>query len=101
MAVYVVNNIHFVDRNEYDIYAAKFLSVMRRFDGEVLAVQDTPVAFEGEWPFDRTVILRFASRAELQRFHDSPEYQQIAVHRQRGAKSNVVILDGFDFRRTG
>jgi uncharacterized protein (DUF1330 family) len=47
------------------------------------------------------VILSFASRAELQRFHDSPEYQQIAVHRQRGAKSNVVILDGFDFRRTG
>lgn len=95
MPVYIVNNMTIHDRAAYDTYLRGFMDVFRKFDGEVLAVADAPQPVEGEWPWDRTVLLRFPSREDALRWADSPEYREIARHRRQGAKSNVVILDGF------
>jgi uncharacterized protein (DUF1330 family) len=92
MAVYIINNMTIHDRAEYDAYLRGFMDVFRRYQGEVLAVADAPEPMEGEWPFDRTVLLRFPSRAEALRWAESPEYRAIAQHRLKGTKSNVVIL---------
>jgi len=94
MAVYVLNNMTIHDRAEYDAYLRAFLGVFRKFDGEILAAQDAPEPVEGAWPYDRTILLRFPSREAAQRWYESPEYREIAGHRLRGTKSNVVILDG-------
>ena len=93
MPVYVINNMRIHDRAEYDTYVRDFLDVFRQFEGQVLAVQDAPPAFEGEWPFDRTVLLSFPDRAELRRWYESPAYQAIVGHRFKGTTSNVVVLD--------
>jgi len=94
MAVYIVNNMTIHDRAAYDTYLRAFMGVFRKFDGEVLAAVDQPDAVEGEWPYDRTILLRFPSREDARRWTDSPEYQEIARHRRAGTKSNVVFLDG-------
>ena len=52
------------------------------------------MAIEGQWPFDRTVLLRFPSRADAFAWSNSPQYQAIAKHRIAGTRSNVVMLDG-------
>jgi uncharacterized protein (DUF1330 family) len=93
MAVYIVNNMTIHDRAAYETYVRSFMDVFRKFRGEVLAVADAPAPLEGEWPFDRTVLLRFPSREEALRWSQSPEYQAIVGHRLRGTRSNVVILD--------
>lgn len=92
MAVYIVNNMKIHDRAEYDTYLRGFMEVFRQFDGEVLAAVDAPQPVEGEWPFDRTVLLRFPSREAALRWAESPQYRAIAEHRWKGTTSNVVIL---------
>jgi uncharacterized protein (DUF1330 family) len=94
MSIYIINNMTIHDRAAYDAYLREFMAVFRQFNGEVLAAQDAPVAVEGQWPFDRTVLLRFPSRADAQAWSHSPQYQAIAKHRIAGTHSNVVMLDG-------
>ena len=42
----------------------------------------------------RTVILEFPSMANLKRWWDSPEYQELCDIRKRSADSNIVTVDG-------
>jgi uncharacterized protein (DUF1330 family) len=95
MAVYILNNMTIHDRAEYDSYLRAFMGVFRKFQGEILAAVDAPAPVEGEWPYDRTILLRFPSREEALRWSESPEYREIASHRRNGTRSNVVILEGF------
>jgi uncharacterized protein (DUF1330 family) len=94
MAVYIINNMTIHDRAEYETYLRAFMGVFRRFDGQVLAAEDAPSPVEGEWPYDRTILLRFPSREAALRWSESPEYRVIARHRLSGTTSNVVILEG-------
>jgi uncharacterized protein (DUF1330 family) len=94
MAVYIINNMTIHDRAAYDTYVAGFMDIFRKYNGQVLAVQDKPRALEGTWPYDRTVLLSFPSREDARRWSESPEYRAIAKHRHAGTTSNVVILDG-------
>ncbi|MGL4233897.1 MAG: DUF1330 domain-containing protein [Casimicrobium sp.] len=94
MSVYVINNMTITDRKAYDTYLREFMPVFREFEGEVLAATDAPALIEGEWPFDRTVLLRFPDRESLERWSQSEAYRAIAVHRHAGTVSNVVVLDG-------
>jgi uncharacterized protein (DUF1330 family) len=36
---------------------------------------------EGDWPYTRTAIIRFADDAEAKRWYNSPEYQAAAKFR--------------------
>lgn len=94
MSVYILAQIQIHDRDEYDKYSEGFLDVFAGFGGELLVVSENPVVVEGEWPYTRTVVLRFPSAEEAQRWYDSPEYQAIAQHRFRGAKTNAVLVEG-------
>lgn len=98
MTVYVINNMTIHDRVEYDRYLRGFMAVFRKFNGQVLAAQDKPDPLEGQWPYDRTIILSFPSREDMERWSQSPEYQEIARHRHAGTRSNVVVLEGIPTR---
>jgi uncharacterized protein (DUF1330 family) len=95
MSVYIINNMTIHDPAEYGKYLREFMRVFRNHPGEILAAVDRPTPVEGEWPYDRTILLRFPSLEEARRWADSPEYREIAQHRWKGTKSNVVFLDGF------
>jgi uncharacterized protein (DUF1330 family) len=94
MSIYIINNMTIHDRAAYDEYLREFMAVFRQFNGDVLAAQEAPLAIEGQWPFDRTVLLRFPSRSDAHTWSNSPQYQVIAKHRIAGTHSNVVMLDG-------
>lgn len=93
MAVYIIAQINIHDRAEYEKYSEGFLEVFARYKGELLVVSEEPVVVEGEWPYTRTVVIRFPSAEEAQSWYDSPEYQAIAQHRFRASKANAVIVE--------
>lgn len=93
MAVYIINNMTIHDRAAYDEYVRGFLPIFRKYRGKLLVAVDHPTPLEGEWPYDRTVIIEFPDREEARRWYESPEYVALAQHRFRGTRSNVVILD--------
>ena len=96
MAVYIVAQLNIHDRAEYDKYQAGFLDVFAKYAGQLLVVSETPEVIEGEWPYTRTVLIRFPSAEEARRWYESPEYQAIAQHRLRGSKANIVIVEGLE-----
>jgi uncharacterized protein (DUF1330 family) len=61
MAVYVIAQIAIHDRAESEKNADGFLDVFARHQGELLVVSENPVVVEGEWPYTRTVLMRFPS----------------------------------------
>lgn len=95
MTVYIINNMTIHDREEYETYLRGFMPVFKKYDGSILAAQDAPTPLEGNWPYDRTILLSFPSREAADRWAQSAEYREIATHRLAGTVSNVVILEGF------
>ncbi len=93
MTVYIINNMTVHDQDEYRTYVKGFMPIFERFGGKVLAVQNSPSAIEGVWPFDRTVLLSFPTRKAYEQWAASAAYKAIAVHRHAGTVSNVVVLD--------
>jgi uncharacterized protein (DUF1330 family) len=92
VSVYIIAQIGIHDRAEYEKYSDGFLDVFAKYQGELLVVSEDPVVVEGEWPYTRTVVIRFPSADEARRWYESPEYQAIAQHRFRAAKTNAVIV---------
>lgn len=93
MSVYVINNMTIHDMDEYKAYLRGFMPVFEKYGGRILAAENAPSPTEGEWPYDRTVLLAFPTREAVDQWSQSPEYQEIARHRRAGTKSNVVVLD--------
>ncbi|MGD2051694.1 MAG: DUF1330 domain-containing protein [Acidimicrobiia bacterium] len=94
MSCYFIAQIDIHDEAAYAAYLAGYDEVFDRFDGEVLAVDDAVTVLEGEWPFSRTVVIRFPDRASLDRWYRSPEYQALAEHRRRGSIGNIAAVEG-------
>jgi uncharacterized protein (DUF1330 family) len=96
MAVYAIALITITDRDEYAKYEEGFMEVFARHDGELLVVDEAPRVAEGQWPYTRTVLLRFPDEAALQRWYTSAEYQAIAQHRFKASTANVAVVSGRD-----
>lgn len=94
MAVYIIAQIAIRDRAGYDKYQAGFQAVFADYAGELLVVEENPTVVEGEWPYTRTVLMRFPSADEARRWYESPAYQAIARHRHGAATTNAVIVEG-------
>lgn len=62
----------------------------------VLSVETTPHVLEGDWHGDRTVVLEFESVEAARTWYESDEYQEAKVLREKAAKTNAVILSGFE-----
>lgn len=93
MSAFIVAQLSFTDVERYRRYQAAFPKVFAQFGGRVAATDEAVTVLEGDWPFDKLVVLEFPSRDEAVRFAKSPEYEEIAGDRRAGARA-VVILAG-------
>lgn len=91
---YFIAQINIHDSKKYDRYLAGYDEVFARYRGEVLAVDDDVTLLEGEWPFGRTVVIRFPNDEELLRWYRSAEYRDLAQHRREASQANIVMAKG-------
>lgn len=96
MSVYFVALISIHDPERYHRYLAGFDAVFEKYEGQVVSVEDNPRVLEGEWPADRTVLLRFPDEQALHSWYDSIEYQNLANHRREASVASVVVITGRD-----
>lgn len=96
MSAYFIALIDIHDPQEYEKYLEGFDSVFEKYQGRVVAVEDSPILLEGEWPAGRTVLIEFPNEEELRRWYDSEEYQTLARHRKAAAFCRVVAVRGRD-----
>jgi uncharacterized protein (DUF1330 family) len=95
MAVLIVAQLRFKDRERYDRYQARFADVFRKFRGRVIAAAEHPRVLEGESGPDKIVVLEFPDDAAALEFHDAAEYQEIAIDRKAGADALVLQFKSF------
>jgi uncharacterized protein (DUF1330 family) len=94
MSVYLIGQINVHDRSEYKNYVKGFLAMFGGYKGEVIVADEAVQVMEGEWPWARTVIIRFDDEAEAMRWYNSPEYKAAAKFRFNSATTNLVLTKG-------
>ena len=94
MTVYALAQLTITDRESYSRYQARFMDVLRRFHGRLLAADENPLVEEGEWAHDKVVLLEFPDTEAFRLWADSPDYQDIAVDRRAGAHGPVLLVHG-------
>jgi uncharacterized protein (DUF1330 family) len=96
MTVYILAQLRFTDEASYRRYQSRFADVFRKFQGRLLIADERPEVLEGGWDRNKVVLMSFPNAEEARRFHESPEYQAIAVDRKAGAEAMVLLLRGLD-----
>lgn len=99
MTVYVFAALKFTDRARYDRYQAAFPAVFAKFNGAVLAADESPRLLSGSWDREKVVMMSFPNEEEAQRFLQSPEYLEISKDREAGADTLSVMVKGLDAAR--
>jgi len=94
MSVYAIAQLRITDRAAYDRYLAKFMGVMKRFQGRVLAADEKPQVIEGEWDRDKVVLLSFPDEKAFREWVESPEYVEISRDRKAGSEAVVLLVKG-------
>jgi uncharacterized protein (DUF1330 family) len=94
MACYLIAQINVRDREGYQKYLDGFDGVFRDYKGIIIATDNDPAVLEGEWPYKRTVLIRFPDAGEARRWYESPEYKRLAEVRRAASDSNIVLVEG-------
>jgi len=96
MSVYAIAQLKITDRVAYDRYQAKFMGVMKRYQGRVLAADESPRIVEGAWDRDKVVLLSFPDENAFRQWAESPEYKEISKDRKAGSDAVVLLVRGID-----
>ncbi|WP_119420994.1 DUF1330 domain-containing protein [Desertibaculum subflavum] len=96
MTVYALAQIRIHDRARYERYVAGFMPILIQYGGRLLAAQEQPEPLQGDWPFDKIILMSFKDRESWRRWAMSPEYQEIAKDRVAATDGTVLLIDGID-----
>ncbi len=94
MSVYAIAQLSITDRVAYGRYQERFMSVLNRFKGRLLAADECPLVVEGAWDRDKVVLLSFPDAAAYREWAESPDYQEIAKDRKAGSNAIVLLVKG-------
>jgi uncharacterized protein (DUF1330 family) len=97
MTVYALAQLRIHDRASYDRYQARFMPILTKYKGRLLAADEAPRVLEGEW-WDRNkvVLMAFEDKDAFRAWASSPEYAEISRDRKAGADAVVLLIKGLD-----
>ncbi len=94
MTVYVLAQLKIHDAPRYQRYVDAFMPVLSQFGGRLLAADEQVRAVEGNWPYDKAVLMAFPGEHEFRSWSESPAYRTISEDRIAGATAQVFMLHG-------
>lgn len=96
MTYYFLVQARVNNQEEYDKYLEKVNEVFENYEGEYLAVDESPSVIEGKWDYSKTVIIKFKSRNDFEKWYYSDDYQKILKHRLAAADCDAILIEGFE-----
>jgi uncharacterized protein (DUF1330 family) len=94
MTVYVIAQLSIFDRESYGRYEAAFMDIFRKHQGSLLAVDEAPKVVEGAWTGTRVVVASFPDADTFNAWFQSPDYVELARHRQAASKGPILLVQG-------
>ena len=95
MSVLVIAQLRFTDIARYRAYQAAFPAVFATSGGKLLVADEAPLMLEGDWPFDKIVVMSFPDEATARAFTESAAYRAISKDREAGAETVSIMARGF------
>ena len=94
VSAYLLIDAEIHDREAFQSYLRAVPALVAKFGGEYLVISGPPEVLEGEADRQSVVLSRWASRAAVERFWKSEEYQSIIPLRESCATVQVRLLEG-------
>jgi uncharacterized protein (DUF1330 family) len=96
MTHYFVAQIKINDSAEYAKYLDEFDDIFSRYNGEYLAIDESPSLLEGSWDYTKSVLVRFKSKQDFEDWYYSDDYQRILKYRLNSAKCDTILIKGVE-----
>ena len=96
MAGYFIIQINITNPEKYKEYIAQVTPIVKKFKGEYIVRGGQSENVEGNWPYERTVVLKFPNYEMVKKWHDSKEYEPIRKIRENNSECNAIIIEGLD-----
>jgi len=96
MSAYIVVHNLVIDPEQMQQYIPQAVETLTAHGAEILVAAEAATVLEGDPPFPRTIILKFASREAAKTWYQSPEYQKTLPLRLQGTQGYAVLVDGLD-----
>lgn len=93
-AAFIAAQLAIHDPARYGEYVDRFAATLRGLDAELLVADGQPEILEGDWSYDKFVLIRFSGRQEAERWATSPAYRTIATDRVASTSTTAVLLRG-------
>lgn len=94
MMHYFVAQIKITDPSEYQKYLDSVDEVFSKYKGEYLAVDENPTILEGQWDYNKSIIIRFDSKKDFEDWYYSADYQNILKFRLKGSHCDSILVSG-------
>ena len=95
MSAYMIYNlIEVLDPGTLDDYVKRFPPTLEKYGGRRIASDPNLRVLEGTWDGVHTVIIEFPDMDALVRWHESDEYKPFIELRQKGARGNMIAIEG-------
>jgi uncharacterized protein (DUF1330 family) len=96
MAAYMIVDVTIYNEDEYARYRALTPPTIEAYDGKFVVRGGKTEIIEGEWNPQRLVVLEFPTAARAKEWWNSPEYSPLKKIRHDNAKTNMLLVEGFD-----
>ena len=94
MPGYFIIQINVTNVENYKEYIEKVTPIVKKFGGEYIVRGGKSDNVEGNWPFQRTVVLKFPTYDMVKKWHNSDEYKPIRKIREDNSECNAIIIEG-------
>lgn len=95
MPAYVIVDVSITDPAEYEAYKKLTPAAVAAFEGKFIVRGGKTETLEGNWSPERIVVLEFPSVERAKEWWNSEMYSKAKVIRQRAAKTQMIIAEGF------
>ena len=95
MSAYFIFHNRITDRAKMDAYLQAAFASLKPYEFELLAADENCAVIEGASDLPRTIVIKFTSRAEAERWYNSPEYGAIKPTRLQATDGYALLVDGY------
>jgi uncharacterized protein (DUF1330 family) len=96
MSAYVIVEIEVTDPVGYEEYKKQAGATVHKYGGKYIVRGGQAEVLEGGWKPKRIVILEFPTMDRAKEWLNSEEYREPRKKRHATAKTNMLVIEGFD-----
>lgn len=94
MSAYAIVQINVTNKENYQEYLNKVTPIVKKYNGEYIVRGGKYKVLQGEWNYERTVLVKFPDYDCAMSWYNSSEYAPIKKIREENSNGNLIIIEG-------